>query len=77
MTTITTKPGKQGTLTIDSKAHNAVLTVEGKTFLIGFVREAKKVIIKNDMLLNDADLAAVRSELAQFIKKVDNSKKRK
>ena len=29
------------------------------------------------MLLNDADLAAVRSELAQFIKKVDNSKKRK
>ena len=73
----TLKDGKQATLTIDTKAQAATVTTEGVNKLVAFVRDAKKLVIKNDMLLNQADLALVKSELGKTIKKEEAGKKRK
>ena len=43
----TLKNGKQGTLTIDSKAQVATVATEGVTKLVAFVRDSKKVVVKN------------------------------
>lgn len=75
--TVTTKNGKQGTVVIDSRNASASVEVEGRTYLVAFVRDAKKVVIKNDFMLNDSDLATVRQELQKFVKKQDNGKKGK
>ena len=75
--TVTTKNGKQGTVVIDSRNATASVEVEGRTYLVAFVRDAKKVVIKNDFMLNDSDLATVRQELQKFVKKQDNDKKGK
>lgn len=74
---VITKQGKQGEVKIDSKKHTAVIVFDGVEQLIAFVRDQKKVVVKNDMILHDGDLAAVRAELNKFIKKEDNSKKRR
>lgn len=71
------KNGKQATLTIDTKAQTATVTTEGVNKLVAFVRDAKELVIKNDMLLNQADLALVKSELGKTIKKEEVGKKRK
>lgn len=73
----TLKNGKQATLTIDTKTQTATVTTEGVNKLVAFVRDAKKLVIKNDMLLNQADLALVKSELGKTIKKEEVGKKRK
>lgn len=74
---VITKQGKQGEVKIDSKKHTAVIVFDGVEQLIAFVRDQKKVVVKNDMVLTDGDLAAVRAELSKFIKKEDNSKKKR
>lgn len=74
---VITKQGKQGEVKIDSKKHTAVIVFDGVEQLIAFVRDQKKVVVKNDMILHDGDLASVRAELSKFIKKEDNSKKRR
>ena len=74
---VVTKQGKQGEVKIDSKKHTAVIVFDGVEQLIAFVRDQKKVVVKNDMILNPGDLAAVRAELSKFIKKEDSKKKRK
>ncbi len=71
------KNGKQATLTIDTKTQTATVTTEGVNKLVAFVRDAKKLVVKNDMLLNQADLALVKSELGKTIKKEEVGKKRK
>ena len=73
----TLKNGKQATLTIDTKTQAATVTTEGVNKLVAFVRDAKKLVIKNDMLLNQADLALVKSELGKTIKIQETGKKRK
>ena len=73
----TLKNGKQATLTIDTKTQTATVKTEGVNKLVAFVRDAKKLVIKNDMLLNQADLALVKSELGKTIKKEEVGKKRK
>ena len=73
----TLKNGKQATLTIDTKTQAATVTTEGVSKRVAFVRDAKKLVIKNDMLLNQADLALVKSELGKTIKKEEVGKKRK
>lgn len=73
----TLKNGKQATLTIDTKTQTATVTTEGVNKLVAFVRDAKKLVVKNDMLLNQADLALVKSELGKTIKKEEVGKKRK
>ena len=71
------KNGKQATLTIDTKTQTATVTTEGVNKLVAFVRDTKKLVVKNDMLLNQADLALVKSELGKTIKKEEVGKKRK
>lgn len=74
---ITTKQGKQAVLTIDTKAQTVVTTVEGVSKLTLFVRN-NKIVIKNDMLLNDGDLSYAKNELGKTLKKVElTGKKRK
>ncbi len=74
---VTTKNGKQGVVEIIKDTHSAVITIDGVRHTVAFVRDQKKIVIKNDMLLNQGDLALVRVELSKFIKKEDNSKKRR
>ena len=74
---VITKNGKQGEIKIDSKKHTAVIVFDNAEQLIAFVRDQKKIVVKNDMILNPGDLAAVRAELSKFIKKDDNSKKKR
>ena len=74
---VITKQGKHGEVKIDPKKHTAVIVFDGVEQLIAFVRDQKKVVVKNDMVLTDGDLASVRAELSKFIKKEDNSKKKR
>lgn len=74
---VTTKNGKQGVVEISKESQSAVITVDGVRHTVAFVRDQKKIVIKNDMILHDSDLAVVRAELSKFIKKEDSSKKRR
>lgn len=73
---VTTKQGKQGVVNIDSKSQIAVLTVDGVNYLIAYIRD-NKVKVKSDLYLNDGDLASVRTNMVQFVKKVDSGKKKR
>lgn len=72
---VTLKNGKQGTLTIDTKTQKATLEVNGVKHLIAYIRDSKKVVIKNDMMLNHSEMTYVKNELEKLIKKPDSSKK--
>jgi hypothetical protein len=74
---VTTKQGKQATVEIIGATHSAVVVVDGVRHVVAFVRDSKKIVIKNDMILHDSDLAAVRQELKKFIKKQDDDKKKR
>lgn len=74
---VTTKNGKQGVVEISKESQSAVITVDGVRHTVAFVRDQKKIVVKNDMILHDGDLAVVRAELSKFIKKEDTSKKRR
>ena len=74
---VVTKQGKQGVVNIDSKSQIAVLTVDGVNYLIAYMRD-NKVKVKSDLYLNEGDLTAVRTNMNQFVKKVElGQKKRK
>ena len=72
---VTTTNGKQGVVEISKESQSAVITVDGVRHTVAFVRDQKKIVVKNDMILHDGDLAVVRQELSKFIKKEDTSKK--
>ena len=74
---VVTKNGKQGVVEIIKDTHSAVITVDGVRHTVAFVRDQKKIVVKSDLWLHDGDLAVVRAELSKFIKKDDNSKKRR
>ena len=70
--------GKQAELVISKEKANAVVIVDGRQHVVAFVRDAKKIVIKNDLLLLPVDLNKVKTELNKFIKKEQpTSKKRK
>ena len=75
--TVTTKNGKQGVVEISKENQSAVVVVNGVRHVVAFVRDSKKIVIKNDMLLTDGDLAVVRLELSKFIKKQEDDKKKR
>lgn len=76
--TVTTKQGKQGVVEVSKENQSAVVVVDGVRHVVAFVRDSKKIVIKNDLLLLPADLNKVREELSKFIKKEEpRSKKRK
>ena len=74
---VVTKNGKQGVVEIIKDTHSAVVTVDGVRHTVAFVRDQKKIVIKNDFILNQGDLAVVRTELSKFIKKQDDSSKKR
>ena len=77
MEKIITRKGHEGKLIFDDK-NQRVLVKEGNVeYLITYIRD-NKVKVKNDLILNDVDLARVRAYMVKFIKKEDvRSKKRK
>ena len=75
--TVTTKQGKQGVVEVSKENQSAVVVVDGVRHVVAFVRDSKKIVIKNDMLLTDGDLAVVRAELSKFIKKQEDDKKKR
>ena len=74
---VTLKNGKQGKVVISKADANARVEVEGRSYLVAFVRNAKKIIVKNDLLLTDSDLNHVKAELNKFVRKPEDSKKAK
>lgn len=76
--TVTTKQGKQGVVEVSKENQSAVVVVDGVRHVVAFVRDSKKIVVKNDLLLLPADLNKVREELSKFIKKEEpRNKKRK
>ena len=71
---VTLKNGKQGKVVISKADANARIEVEGRSYLVAFVRDAKKVVIKNDLLLTDSDLNHVKAELNKFVRKEEPKK---
>ena len=71
---VTLKNGKQGKVVISKADANARVEVEGRRYLVAFVRDAKKVIVKNDLLLTDSDLNHVKAELNKFVRKEEPKK---
>lgn len=74
---VTTKQGKEATVEIVGATHSAVVVVDGVRHVVAFVRDSKKIVIKNDLLLLPADLNKVRAELSKFIKKQEDDKKKR
>ena len=71
---VTLRNGKQGKVVISKADANARVEVEGRSYLVAFVRDAKKVVVKNDLLLTDGDLNHVKAELNKFIRKEEPKK---
>ena len=71
---VTLKNGKQGKVVISKADANARIEVEGRSYLVAFVRDAKKVVVKNDLLLTDSDLNHVKAELNKFVRKEEPKK---
>ena len=69
--------GKEAELVISKEKANAVVIVDGRQHVVAFVRDAKKIVIKNDLLLLPVDLNKVKTELNKFIRKVEDTKKSK
>lgn len=74
---VTTKNGKQGVVEVSKENQSAVVVVDGVRHVVAFVRDQKKIVVKNDMILHDSDLAVVRAELSKFIKKQEDDKKKR
>ena len=71
---VTLKNGKQGKVVISKADANARVEVEGRSYLVAFVRDAKKVVVKNDLLLTDSDLNHIKAELNKFVRKEEPKK---
>ena len=74
---VITKNGEQAVIEIIGATHSAVVVVNGVRHVVAFVRDQKKIVVKNDMILHDSDLAVVRQELSKFIKKQEDDKKKR
>ena len=75
---VITKNGEKAVVEIIGATHSAVVVVNGVRHTVAFVRDQKKIVIKNDLLLLPGDLNKVREELSKFIKKDEpRNKKRK
>lgn len=71
---VTLRNGKQGKVVISKADANARVEVEGRSYLVAFVRDNKKVIVKNDLLLTNSDLNHVKAELNKFVRKEEPKK---
>ena len=74
---VITKNGEKAVIEIIGETHSAVVVVNGVRHVVAFVRDQKKIVIKNDLLLLPSDLNKVRQELSKFIKKQEDDKKKR
>lgn len=74
---VITKNGEKAVVEIIGATYSAVVVVNGVRHVVAFVRDQKKIVIKNDMILHDSDLAVVRQELSKFIKRQEDDKKKR
>lgn len=74
---VITKNGEKAVVEIIGATYSAVVVVNGVRHVVAFVRDQKKIVVKNDMILHDSDLAVVRQELSKFIKKQEDDKKKR
>lgn len=74
---VITKNGEKAVVEIIGATNSAVVVVNGVRHVVAFVRDQKKIVIKNDLLLLPSDLNKVRQELSKFIKKQDDDKKKR
>ena len=74
--TVTLQNGQQATVVIDKSSQTAKVKVGNREYMVCYMRD-NKVKVKNDTILNSVDLAHVREEMKQFIKKPVDSKKTK
>ena len=68
--------GQEATVVIDKSSQIAKVKVGNREYMVCYMRD-NKVKVKNDTILNSVDLAHVREEMKQFIKKPVDSKKSK
>ena len=68
--------GQEATVVIDKSSQTAKVKVGNREYMVCYMRD-NKVKVKNDTILNSVDLAHVREEMKQFIKKPIDSKKSK
>lgn len=68
--------GQEATVVIDKSSQTAKVKVGNREYMVCYMRD-NKVKVKNDTILNSVDLAHVREEMKQFIKKPVDSKKTK
>ena len=68
--------GQEATVVIDKSSQTAKVKVGNREYMVCYMRD-NKVKVKNDTILNSVDLAHVREEMKQFIKKPVDSKKSK
>lgn len=68
--------GQEATVVIDKSSQTAKVKVGNREYMVCYMRD-NKVKVKNDTILNSVDLAHVREEMKQFIKKPVDSKKAK
>ena len=73
---VTLQNGQQATVVIDKSSQTAKVKVGNREYMVCYMRD-NKVKVKNDTILNSVDLAHVREEMKQFIKKPVDSKKTK
>ena len=69
--------GQEGELVFDDKNQTVSVKVGNVTHLVTYMRD-NQVKVKNDIILNTADLTRVRTYMKRFIKAAEpKSKKRK
>ena len=73
---VTLQNGQEATVVIDKSSQTAKVKVGNREYMVCYMRD-NKVKVKNDTILNSVDLAHVREEMKQFIKKPVDSKKTK
>ena len=77
MENVIIRGGQEGELVFDDKKQTVSVKVGNVTHLVTYMRD-NQVKVKNDIILNTADLTRVRTYMKRFIKAADpKSKKRK
>ena len=73
-TKVITRKGEEGQLVYNDSKQTVSVKVGNVEYLITYIRD-NKVKVKNDIILNDADLQHVRGYMQKFIKSAEAKSK--
>ena len=73
-TKVITRKGEEGQLVYNDSKQTVSVKVGDREYLVTYIR-SNKVKVKNDIILNDADLQHVRGYMQKFIKSADTKSK--